>query len=86
MTLNLKTGVHTGFAAGDTFNGIETFRGSASVDTFYASAGADNLDGYTGNDTLSYSQSEQAVNITMTSATAGTGLGGDAQGDTFTSF
>ncbi|WP_053213435.1 calcium-binding protein [Pseudomonas sp. Q12-87] len=86
VTLNLKTGVHTGAALGDTFNGIETFRGSASLDTFYASAAADNLDGYSGNDTLTYSQSEQGVNITMTSATAGTGVGGDAQGDTFTSF
>ncbi|WP_207282565.1 calcium-binding protein [Pseudomonas sp. FW300-N2F2] len=86
VTLNLKTGVHTGFAAGDTFSGIETFRGSTAGDTFYASAAADNLDGYTGTDMLSYSQSEQGVNITMTSATAGTGLGGDAQGDTFSAF
>uniref|UniRef100_UPI001CC0A58A beta strand repeat-containing protein n=1 Tax=Pseudomonas sp. A-RE-6 TaxID=2832371 RepID=UPI001CC0A58A len=86
VTLNLKTGVHTGFAAGDTFDGIETYRGSTINDTFYASAAADSLDGYTGTDTLSYAQSEQGVNITMTSATAGTGLGGDAQGDTFTSF
>ncbi|WP_123346278.1 calcium-binding protein [Pseudomonas brassicacearum] len=86
VTLNLKTGVHTGFAAGDTFSGIETFRGSTIDDTFYASADADSLDGYTGTDMLSYSQSEQSVNITMTSATAGTGLGGDAQGDTFTGF
>ncbi|EJL01400.1 type I secretion target, putative [Pseudomonas fluorescens Q2-87] len=86
VTLNLKTGVHTGFAKGDTFSGIETFRGSTIDDTFYASAAADNLDGYSGTDMLSYSQSEQGVNITMTSATAGVGLGGDAQGDTFNGF
>ncbi|KAA8744910.1 calcium-binding protein [Pseudomonas koreensis] len=86
VTLNLKTGVHTGYAAGDTFVGIESFRGSNYDDTFFASAAADNLDGYNGNDRLSYSQSEQGVNITMTAARSGTGLGGDAQGDTFSDF
>ncbi|RON91135.1 type I secretion protein [Pseudomonas fluorescens] len=86
VSLNLKTGVHTGYAAGDTFVGIESFRGSNYDDTFYASAAADNLDGYNGNDRLSYAQSEQGVNITMTAARVGTGLGGDAQGDTFSDF
>ncbi|WP_423204129.1 calcium-binding protein [Pseudomonas kribbensis] len=86
VSLNLKTGVHTGFAAGDTFVGIESYRGSNYNDTFYASAAADNLDGYNGIDTLSYAQSEQGINITMTAARSGTGLGGDAQGDTFSDF
>ncbi|WP_369408058.1 calcium-binding protein, partial [Pseudomonas sp. SWRI111] len=29
VTINLKTGVNTGLAAGDTFNGIEAFRGTS---------------------------------------------------------
>ncbi|WP_189636987.1 MULTISPECIES: hypothetical protein [unclassified Rhizobium] len=35
------TGVHTGEAAGDTFNSIEAFIGSNLNDTFFASATAD---------------------------------------------
>ncbi|PTT03308.1 type I secretion protein, partial [Pseudomonas sp. HMWF006] len=34
VTVNLKTGVNTGFAAGDTFSGIEIIVGSKNADTF----------------------------------------------------
>ncbi|WP_425349965.1 calcium-binding protein, partial [Rhizobium acidisoli] len=34
VTVNLKTGVHTGDAAGDTFSSIEAFAGSTGSDTF----------------------------------------------------
>ncbi|MCD5975510.1 calcium-binding protein, partial [Pseudomonas quasicaspiana] len=34
VTVNLKTGIHSGIAAGDTFNGIEAISGSSSSDTF----------------------------------------------------
>lgn len=85
VTLNLKTGLHIGLAAGDVFNGIEAFRGSAYGDTFYASAAADTLDGSGGSDKLDYSGSAQAIVMSVASG-AGTGLGGDAQGDVFSNI
>ncbi|MHC8301255.1 hypothetical protein [Pseudomonas sp. ZS1P83] len=85
VTLNLKTGVHTGIAAGDTFSGIEAFRGSSYGDTFIASAQADVLDGVGGIDKLDYSSSAQAIVITVAN-NGGTGVGGDAQGDVFSNF
>ncbi|MHC8370889.1 beta strand repeat-containing protein [Pseudomonas sp. MDT1-85] len=85
VTLNLKTGVHTGLALGDTFDSIESIRGSAFGDTFIASTGADTLDGAGGIDKLDYSGSAQGVNISVTNS-AGTGLGGDAQGDQFSNM
>jgi len=83
ITLNFKTGVHTGDAAGDVFVSIEKFQGSSGNDTFVSGTGADNLDGYTGNDTVDYSTSSSAVTVDLT---AGTGSGGDAQGDVLTSI
>ncbi|AUM71305.1 hypothetical protein C0J56_22300 [Pseudomonas fluorescens] len=85
VTVNLKTGVHTGIAAGDTFNGIEVIRGSSYSDNFVGGIAADTLDGANGYDTLSYASSAQAVNLTVT-GTAGTGVGGDAQGDAFSNI
>ncbi|MDI2591442.1 calcium-binding protein [Pseudomonas sp. 681] len=85
VTINLKTGVHTGFAAGDTFSGIEVFRGSSYTDTFVSDAGATTFEGGNGYDTLSFVGSGQGVNVTVANG-AGTGLGGDAQGDTFSSI
>ncbi|MGA8137429.1 MAG: calcium-binding protein, partial [Pseudomonas gingeri] len=41
VTLNLKTGEHTGIAKGDTFSGIEIFKGTAYSDVFVASASAE---------------------------------------------
>jgi Ca2+-binding RTX toxin-like protein len=85
VTLNFKTGVHTGLAQGDTFDGIETIRGSGYGDTFFAGAGIDTLDGAGGSDKLDYSGSTQAINLSVTNG-AGTGQGGDAQGDQFSNM
>ncbi|WP_273509108.1 calcium-binding protein, partial [Pseudomonas sp. SWRI99] len=85
VTINLKTGVNTGLAAGDTFNGIEAFRGTSYTDNFVADASANTFDGVIGYDTLSYATSEQAINLTLTGVN-GTGLGGDAQGDAFSNM
>jgi Ca2+-binding RTX toxin-like protein len=88
VTVNLKTGIHTGFAAGDTFSGIEIIRGSKNGDTFFSGTEANIFDGGAvgGIDTVDYSLSTQAVNITMTTLGSGSGQGGDAQGDTFTNI
>lgn len=83
VTLNFKTGVHTGDAAGDTFSGIEKFQGSSGNDTFVSGTGADNLDGYTGTDVIDYSTSASGVTINLTT---GIGSAGDAAGDVLTSF
>ncbi|UQS15267.1 calcium-binding protein [Pseudomonas sp. HS6] len=40
VTVNLKTGVHSGIATGDTFTGIEGIRGSNFNDTFVADSRA----------------------------------------------
>ncbi|MCR8973588.1 hypothetical protein M0746_004500 [Pseudomonas sp. P7] len=55
--------MHTGAAKGDTFTDIEVFRGTNWADTFVSGSGADTFDGLQGNDTLSYSTSDQAINI-----------------------
>jgi len=86
VTLNFKTGVHTGIAAGDTFEGIEVFAGSSYNDVFVSDATAHNLIGGNGVDTLDYSGSAQAISLTILNTGAGTGAGGDAQGDTFSQF
>jgi Ca2+-binding RTX toxin-like protein len=85
VTVNLKTGVHTGLAKGDTYNGIEVIRGTTYSDNFVSGAAADTFDGANGYDSLSYATSAQAVNLTV-AGTAGTGLGGDAQGDAFSNI
>ncbi|MGR9235068.1 hypothetical protein ACU8NU_26320 (plasmid) [Rhizobium leguminosarum] len=84
VTINLATGVHTGEAAGDTFNSIEAFVGSNLNDTFFASAAADNLNGGAGTlDTIDYSQSSAAVNVNVTTNVVS---GGDAAGDILSNF
>ena len=75
--------MHTGLAAGDTFQSIEIFRGSNYDDTFVSDATAHTFVGANGTDTLDYSGSAQAVNLTLDAAGAGTGAGGDAEGDKF---
>ncbi|MEL3892203.1 M10 family metallopeptidase C-terminal domain-containing protein, partial [Ferrovibrio sp. MS7] len=98
VTINLTTGTGLGGdAQGDTLVGIERVYGSASDDSltgsaaaellvgggghdhFNGSAGADYIDGGAGNDSVYYSASSAGVTINLTT---GTGLGGDAQGDT----
>ncbi|MBB5665011.1 Ca2+-binding RTX toxin-like protein [Rhizobium leguminosarum] len=84
ITLNLKTGVHTGDAAGDTFTGIEAFEGSNFDDTFFSSASADTLNGAAGTlDTIDYSLSTAAVNVDLTTNIVS---GGDAAGDVLANF
>jgi len=53
ITLNLATGTHTGYAAGDSFHGIEAYEGSDLADTLTGSTAADALLGAGGNDTIS---------------------------------
>ncbi|WP_432431690.1 beta strand repeat-containing protein [Rhizobium leguminosarum] len=84
ITLNLKAGVHTGDAAGDTFDSIEAFIGSNFNDTFFSSASADNLNGGAGTlDTIDYSLSSDAVNVNLTTNVVS---GGDAAGDVLVNF
>ncbi|WP_228734185.1 beta strand repeat-containing protein, partial [Pseudomonas anatoliensis] len=87
VTIDLKTNVNAGDAAGDTFVGIELFQGSNFADTlsgttlndnFVGGGGADVIDGREGIDTVWYANSAAAVNINLQS---GVNTGGDAQGD-----
>ncbi|WP_431854523.1 DUF4347 domain-containing protein [Azospirillum sp.] len=52
VNVNLMTGVHTGEAAGDVYDGIEVFIGSAAADTFTADDWGKWFQGGSGNDTL----------------------------------
>ncbi|WKV85251.1 hypothetical protein LJJ44_04085 [Pseudomonas sp. B24_DOA] len=79
VRINLKTGISTGIALGDTYNGIEAMRGSNFNDVFVGGATALALDGGTGLDVVSYESSESGVTIDLkTNVNAG-----DAAGDTF---
>ena len=78
VSINLLTGVHTGDAAGDVFDGIEVILGSSYADTFVGTAGANTFDGGSGIDTISYAASTAAVNVSLVT---GKGSGGDAEGD-----
>ncbi|RBJ77835.1 calcium-binding protein, partial [Pseudomonas sp. MWU12-2534b] len=82
MTLNLKTGVHSGIAAGDTYTDIEAIRGSNLNDIFYGGTSAMGLDGAAGQDLVSYELSDSAVTIDLSSGVNT----GDAQGDTYTNI
>jgi Ca2+-binding RTX toxin-like protein len=83
VTINLATGVNTGFAAGDTYDSIETFLGSNYGDTFVGDANTTNFNGGSGTDTIDYSASSATVNVNLTTNAVS---GGNAQGDTLTSF
>ncbi len=81
-----------GDAAGDSYSGIENVWGSAYADTLtgdgganwlYGGAGGDALDGGAGGDVASYSGSGSGVTVNLSS---GTGIGGDAQGDTLSNI
>ncbi|PHZ85269.1 beta strand repeat-containing protein [Paremcibacter congregatus] len=98
VTVNLAAGTGLGGdAAGDTLANIENLVGSAFADTLTGDGGANSLSGGTGNDilmggagadaldggvdidTANYAASAAGVTVDLA---AGTGLGGDAAGDT----
>ncbi|WP_395679537.1 M10 family metallopeptidase C-terminal domain-containing protein [Inquilinus sp.] len=100
VTVDLTAGTGSGgTASGDVLLGIEnvngsnfsdTLTGNAVInvlrgldgnDTLRGGAGADTLNGEAGTDTATYSESAVGVTVDLT---AGTGLGGNAQGDTLT--
>jgi Ca2+-binding RTX toxin-like protein len=73
-----------GGAGNDIINGgagNDTLQGGAGNDVLIGGAGPDALDGGGGNDTASYAGSALPVAVKLN---AGTGLDGDAQGDTLT--
>ena len=82
VNINLKTGVHSGIATGDTFTDIEVIRGSNLNDTFVADGRAIGFDGGAGVDTVDYSTSAEAINVDIRIYKGLPGIGGDAQGDT----
>src|SRR5207344_2206657 len=64
-------------------NASEPLNGTASDDVIAGLGGADSLDGGGGIDTASYAASLSGVNVSLA---LGTGLGGDAEGDTLVNF
>ena len=84
VTINTKTGVNSGIAAGDTYVGIEMLAGSGSNDTFISGATADQFDGSGGTDTIDYSGSSSGVTVSLVGGVLG--VGGDAQGDKLWNF
>ncbi|HWM31860.1 MAG TPA: PQQ-dependent sugar dehydrogenase [Methyloceanibacter sp.] len=93
VTVNLQTGVGLGGdAEGDRLQGIENLIGSAHGDTligngannvFQPGSGADTVNGNGRIDTVIYATSPQGVTVDLQ---AGTGGGGDAQGDSLHSI
>ncbi|MCE0460521.1 calcium-binding protein, partial [Pseudomonas uvaldensis] len=79
MAINLKTGVHSGIAAGDTYTDIEVIRGSNFNDIFYGGSSSMRVDGVGGLDLVTYEQAGSAVTIDLTSG-ANTG---EAAGHTY---
>uniref|UniRef100_UPI00137A9221 calcium-binding protein n=1 Tax=Pseudomonas ovata TaxID=1839709 RepID=UPI00137A9221 len=82
MTIDLKTGMHSGIASGDTYTSIEAIGGSNFNDIFYAASSPMGLEGASGTDLVTYVKSNSAVTIDLnTGANAG-----DAAGDTYTAI
>jgi Ca2+-binding RTX toxin-like protein len=71
-------GGHDTIYGGD---GNDTIFGNGGNDHIYGGSGADDIDGGNGSDMLHYTNSTQGVSVSLLS---GTGLGGAAEGDTFT--
>ena len=84
VSINLKTGVNSGIAAGDTYNSIEVIAGSNYNDTFVVDSRITAIDGGAGFDTVDYSTSAAAVNVDIRPGTGLPGVGGDSQGVTLT--
>lgn len=87
---NLKGSAHDDVLTGD--SGVNHIDGNGGADTIDAGAGndhvrggagADDMQGGEGTDTLSYVSSDAGVTIDLA---AGTGVGGHAEGDTFSGF
>lgn len=93
VAVNLSTGTGTGGdAEGDSVSAFERIIGSSFDDTltgdaannlFTGGAGADALDGGGGFDWVNYASSSEAVTVNLAT---GVGVGGDAEGDTFTNI
>ncbi len=68
--------------------GADAIQGGAGDDTIEGGAGADGLDGGAGFDLASYAGSDVGVHVTLqaNASTPGTGVGGDAQGDSLLGF
>ncbi|MNR98479.1 Bifunctional hemolysin/adenylate cyclase precursor [compost metagenome] len=78
-----------GNAAGDTYTNIQDITGGSGDDTFIASAAANNFDGGTSTATSHnrVSYASDTANLTIDLLNAGAiGLGGNAQGDTYTNI
>ena len=89
LTIDLLTAGATGIggnAEGDTYVNIQDLTGGAGNDTFIASAAANNFDGGGGaHNRVSYAS--DTANLTIDLLTVGAiGLGGNAQGDTYTNI
>src|SRR5450830_43849 len=87
-TNTLFTGQGSGgagsLANGDTYANIQDVTGGSGDDTFIASAAANNFDGGGGSDTVSFAASTVAVTVDLSTGAAG--VGGLADGDTFTNI
>ncbi|WP_373868068.1 beta strand repeat-containing protein, partial [Oxalicibacterium faecigallinarum] len=81
VTVDLITGSGAGgYAQGDQYTAIQNVIGSAHDDLFIANAEINDLDGGAGRNRVSYASDTQNLTINLAD---GTGLGGNAQGDTY---
>ncbi|MEA9983453.1 calcium-binding protein, partial [Herbaspirillum sp. RTI4] len=81
VTVNLDSGVGTGgFAAGDSYTGIQNVIGTSHDDLFIASSLANAFDGGLGNNTVSYVTDTTGVTVNLVT---GIGTAGYAAGDTY---
>jgi hypothetical protein len=84
VTVDLFHGTGSGgYAAGDTYTGIENVIGSGGDDLMYASGLANAFNGGAGTDTVSYRYSSGTA---VVADLVNGGTGGDASGDTYTAI
>ena len=86
VSINLKTGVNSGIATGDTYTDIEAIKGSNYNDTFVGDGSGIDFDGGAGVDTVDYSASAAGINVDVRLGVGLVGRGGDAAGTTLTSI
>jgi hypothetical protein len=83
VTVDLFTGLGAnGFAAGDTYTGIENVIGTDYNDTFFATATANVFTGGLGSNTVNYSHANDSTGVTV-DLFNNTGTAGFATGDTY---